>query len=181
MEAQTLYQEAIKFATAKHLEKSQKVPGTDLPYVVHLSNVAMEIIIASFNSDNFNLGFAIQVALLHDTIEDTATDYAELENKFGVEIAKAVSALTKNSELPKEQQMQDCLTRIKKLQSEVWAVKLADRITNLQPPPPNWSEEKKIKYQKEARIILSELKDGNDFLVRRMEKKIEEYGNYIYS
>lgn len=43
-------------------------PGTNLPYVVHLSNVAMEIIIASFNSDNFSLGLAVQVALLHDTI-----------------------------------------------------------------------------------------------------------------
>ncbi len=179
MEAQKLYQEAIKFATAKHLEKEQKVPGTDLPYVVHLSNVAMEIIIASCHSDNFNLGFAIQVALLHDTIEDTSTDFGELEYKFGVEIAKAVSALTKNKDLPKEQQMQDCLTRIKKLETEVWAVKLADRITNLQPPPPNWSEEKKIKYQNEARIILSELKDGNKFLAKRLEAKIEEYGNYI--
>src|ERR1017187_6386526 len=107
METQTLYQEAIKFATAKHLEQEQKVPGTDLPYVVHLSNVAMEIIIASFNSNNFNVGFAVQVALLHDTIEDTSTDFGELENKFGVEIAKAVSALTKNKELPKKQQMQD--------------------------------------------------------------------------
>ena len=44
MEIQTLYQEAIKFATAKHLEENQKLPGTDLPYVVHLSNVAMEIL-----------------------------------------------------------------------------------------------------------------------------------------
>src|ERR1019366_7794812 len=130
MEVQKLYQEAIKFATAKHLEKEQKVPGTDLPYVVHLSNVAMEIIIAAFNSDKFNLGFAVQVALLHDTIEDTSTDFEELENKFGVDIANAVLSLTKNSELPKEEQMQDCLTRIKKLQTEVWAIKLADRITN---------------------------------------------------
>src|SRR5688500_8913342 len=110
METQALYQTAIKFATAKHLEQGQKVPGTELPYVVHLSNVAMEIIIASFNSNNFNLSFAVQVALLHDTIEDTSTNFAELENMFGVEIAKAVSALTKNSELPKEQQMQDSLT-----------------------------------------------------------------------
>lgn len=179
METQKLYQEAIKFATAKHLEKEQKVPGTDLPYVVHLSNVAMEIIIACYNSDNFNLDFAVQVALLHDTIEDTSTSIKELENKFGVEIAKAVSALTKNSELSKEQQMQDSLTRIKKLQPEVWAVKLADRITNLQPPPPYWSDEKKIKYQNEARLILSELKDGNSFLAKRLEAKIEEYENYI--
>lgn len=179
MEAQTLYQEAIKFATAKHLENDQKIPGTDLPYVVHLSNVAMEILIASLNTTNFNLGFAVQIALLHDTIEDTSTNFEELENKFGLEIAKAVSALTKNSELPKEQQMPDSLARIKQLQSEVWAIKLADRITNLQQPPAHWDIAKKLKYQQEARTILTELNNGNEFLARRLEKKIEEYGNYL--
>lgn len=179
MEAQTLYQEAIKFATAKHMEKEQKVPGTDLPYVVHLSNVAMEIIIAASYSDNFNLDFAVQVALLHDTIEDTSTKIEELENKFGVDIANAVFALTKNSELPKDMQMQDSLTKIKNLQAEVWAVKLADRITNLQPPPPNWDTQKKVKYQTEAKTILKELKEGNKFLAKRLEAKIVEYRNYI--
>lgn len=179
MMVQQLYQEAIKFATSKHMIKGQKVPGTDLPYVVHLSNVAMEIIIASFNSDNFNLAFAVQVALLHDTIEDTSTDFTELEYKFGIEIANAVSALTKNEMLPKEQQMHDSLNRIKQLQAEVWAVKLADRITNLQPPPPNWNSEKKLNYQMEARIILRELKEGNNYLAKRLEAKIEEYGSYI--
>ncbi len=179
MKEQTLYQEAIKFAAAKHAEKEQKVPGTNLPYVVHLSNVAMEILIAALNSDNFELGFAVQVALLHDTMEDTATDFGELKERFGVEITKAVSALTKDKSLPKEEQMKDSLTRIKKLQSEVWAIKLADRITNLQPPPPHWDNSKKVKYQEEARIILGELKKGNEFLARRLEAKIVEYGDYI--
>ena len=178
MEIQSLYQETIIFATAKHLEKEQKVPGTNMPYVVHLSNVAMEIIIASFNTDNFNLNFAIRVALLHDTIEDTATTFEELENKFGIEIATAVSALSKNSELKKEQQMQNSLMNIKKLQKEVWAVKLADRITNLQPPPSIWDAKKIMKYLDESRIILSELRDGNRFLASRLEAKIEEYKNY---
>lgn len=139
----------------------------------------MEIIIASSKTINFYLGFAVQIALLHDTIEDLTTDFEELENKFGIEIAKAVFALTKNSELTKEQQMHDSLARIKKLQLEVWAVKLADRITNLQQPPPNWDNAKKIKYQQEARTILNELKYGNDFLAKRLEAKIEEYGNYL--
>jgi len=179
MDAQTLYQEALKFAAAKHTEKGQKVPGTELPYVVHLSNVAMEIIMASADTGNFDLGFAVQVALLHDTMEDTSTSFSELEHGFGVEIAKAVSSLTKNKELPQELRLMDCLTRIKKLPAEVWAIKLADRITNLQPPPPDWDREKRIKYQKEARIILDELKDGNIFLARRLEAKIGEYGNYI--
>ena len=179
MNTQTLYQEAIKFATAKHLEQNQNVPGTNLPYVVHLSNVAMEIMIASVNSDNFNLALAVQAALLHDTIEDTATDFAELESKFGIEVATAVSALTKNNDLPKEQSMVDSLARIKKMSYEVWAVKLADRITNLQPPPAHWNNEKKIAYREEAKLILNELKDGNDYLAKRLETKIEEYQVYI--
>ena len=179
MEIQTLYQQAIKFASAKHLEKGQKVPGTNLPYDVHISNVAMEVLIAGFNTPNFDLGFAVQVALLHDTIEDTATDFEELNSKFGFEVAKAVSALSKNETLPKEQRMKDCLIRIKKLQPEVWAIKLADRITNLQPPPPDWGKEKRIKYQEEARLILSELGSGNEYLAKRLEAKIEQYGSYI--
>src|SRR5690606_33419343 len=87
----------------------------------------MEILIASLYTTNFDIGFAVQIALLHDTIEDTSTNFEELENKFGIEIAKAVLALTKNSALPKDEQMQDSLMRIKKLKPEVWAIKLADR------------------------------------------------------
>jgi guanosine-3',5'-bis(diphosphate) 3'-pyrophosphohydrolase len=179
MITQTLYQEAIKFAAAKHQNMEQNVPGTDLPYVVHLSNVAMEILIAGSNTPDFNLGFAVQVALLHDTIEDTATDFQEIENKFGMEIAKAVSALSKNKSLPKDRQMQDSLNRIKALQKEVWSVKLADRITNLQPPPSHWNNAKKLKYQQEAQTILNELKNGNDYLAKRLEAKIEEYNKYL--
>ena len=179
MHTQSLYQKAIKFAAAKHAEQNQTVPGTNLPYVVHLSNVAMEILMASFNSDNFDTDFAVQVALLHDTLEDTSTTLNELEREFGTDIAKAVEALTKNNSLPKEQQMNDSLKRIKLLSPEVWAVKLADRITNLQPPPLHWDKDRKIRYREEAGLILSELKDGNEFLAKRLEKKIEEYGGYI--
>jgi (p)ppGpp synthase/HD superfamily hydrolase len=39
--------------------------------------------------------------------------------------------------------MLDSLNRTKQLQKEVWAVKLADRITNLQTPPTHWDTVKK--------------------------------------
>lgn len=113
MDTQSIYQDVIKFAMAKHIAMRQSVPGTDLPYVVHLSNVAMEVIMASFHTPDFNLGFAIQVALLHDTIEDTATTFDELKVRFGVDVAMAVSALSKNQDLPKEDQMMGSLSRIK--------------------------------------------------------------------
>lgn len=48
--------------------------------------------------------------------------------------------------------------------------------TNIQPPPPHWSKERKINYREEARLIVSELRDGNEYLARRLEEKIEEYG-----
>ena len=57
--------------------------------------------------------------------------------------------------------MKDCLMRIKLQPVAIWAVKLSDRITNLQPPPLTWNEQKKIRYQEEARTILRELKEGN--------------------
>jgi guanosine-3',5'-bis(diphosphate) 3'-pyrophosphohydrolase len=179
MDVQSLYQEAIKFATLKHLEQNQTVPGTNMPYMVHLSNVAMEILMAAQNSTDFNLEFSIQVALLHDTLEDTSTTLQELESKFTYEIAEGVLALTKNEELPKSERMPDSLIRIKKLQKEVWAVKLADRITNLQTPPNDWDNPKKIKYKQEAIEIMQTLKGANSYLEKRLESKIEVYEKYI--
>ena len=177
MNTQTLYQKAIKFAGEKH--KDQLVPGSKSNYVLHLSNVAMEILIASHNTPDFDINFSVQVALLHDSLEDTDTTFNELKLNFGIEVAKAVLALTKNKGLPKEQQMQDSLNRITELQPEVWAVKLADRITNLQPPPSHWNTNKKQKYLDQAKLILIELKEGNDYLAKRLKTKIKEYGKEI--
>ena len=176
-EVQTLYQEAIKFASLKHQDKNQKVKGTELPYVVHLSNVAMEILVAASHTRDFNLTYAIQVALLHDTIEDTETTFEEVKEGFGEDIAIAVQALSKDDKLPKDKQIPDSLTRIKKLPKVVWAVKLADRITNLQPPPSTWSDDKNLEYAKDAQVILDELRDANQYLAERLEAKISEYRN----
>src|SRR5436309_6604905 len=41
----------------------------------------------------------IAAALLHDTIEDTETTHAEIEEKFGKEIASLVDGLTKIAKL----------------------------------------------------------------------------------
>lgn len=155
VDTQSRYQKAIRFAGEKL--KDQLVPGSKSNYVMHLSNVAMEILIASYNTNRFDTNFAVQVALLHDIIEDTETTFNELESNFGQAIAEVVLTLTKNKDLPKEQQIQDSLNRIKVLQPEVWAVKLADRITNLQPPPAYWNSEKRKNYLDQAKLILKEL------------------------
>lgn len=173
---QTPFQKALAFAATKHTD--QKVPGTELPYVCHLSNVAMEVFVAALNTNDFDVSLAVQVALLHDTLEDTATTFDELADIFGKEVADGVSALTKDKNLPKGQRMQDSLERVRKQTREIWAVKMADRITNLQPPPKHWNLEKKGDYLEEARVIHGSLKDGNKYLAEQLRLKIEEYGAY---
>jgi guanosine-3',5'-bis(diphosphate) 3'-pyrophosphohydrolase len=177
METQTLYQKAVVFAALKH--SGMKVKGLDVPYLVHVCNVTMEILIAGPLTIDFNPGLAVQVALLHDTIEDTETTFEELHRTFGIDVANGVLALSKIAFLPRGDQMRDCLMRIKNQPKEIWAVKLADRITNLQEPPVDWDTAKREEYLREARLIYDELKEGNEYLAERLEKLMENYIRYI--
>ena len=177
MSVQSHYQKAIKFAGEKHGD--QKIPGTQTSYMVHLSNVAMEIMIAANHTSNFDLSFALQVALLHDVLEDTAVNFKELELEFGSEIAEAVLALSKDETLEAAAQIPDSLKRIQSHAKEVWAVKLSDRISNMQEPPAHWDQAKIIAYQKMARLILATLKGGNAYLEKRLDEKILAYNEFI--
>lgn len=178
MELQSSYQKAISFAAKKHA--GQTITGTDTPYLVHVCNVAMEILIAGQNTaGNFDTTQAVQVALLHDTIEDTDTTYEELKSTFDQAIADGVSALTKNDQLPKADQMDDSLKRIKILPKEIWAVKLADRITNLQKPPSLWNTLKRSSYLEESTAIASHLEGGNPYLEARIKELMEAYKSFL--
>lgn len=175
---QELYQAAFKFAGEKH--KNQKVPGTNANYLLHIGNVAMEILVAYANGANFDVNYAVQVAILHDTIEDTNTTFEEVATVFNKSIADGVLALTKNEKLPtKKERMLDSLERINQLNKEVGIVKLADRITNLQKPPAHWSKEKCLTYLEEAKVISSALSEKNEYLNKRLLRKISEYSELI--
>ena len=118
----------------------------------------------------------VACALLHDTLEDTATTFADLEQSFGSEIARGVLALTKDKKLPgKEAQMQESLACILEQPREVWMVKLADRITNLQPPPAYWDVEKIQRYRAEAVHIMETLAEASPYLSGRLREKIDRY------
>lgn len=178
MRTQEIYQKAMKFAGEHHY--AQKVPGTKANYLLHISNVAMEILMAFANDRNFDVDFALQVAILHDTIEDTSAGYDQLAAEFGEKVAEAVQALTKDNGIAsRREKMEDSLRRINLLQKEVGMVKLADRITNLQQPPDSWSGEKIADYQAEAEVISEALQGKNEYLNQRLDQKIREYGRYI--
>jgi (p)ppGpp synthase/HD superfamily hydrolase len=176
MYAPELYVDALRFAADRH--HGQIVTGTGLPYLVHVVSVAAEVI-AALGRERFAApDLAVQCALLHDTLEDTATTEVELTAHFGGAVTAGVRALTKDAALPKAARMGDSLRRIQAQPHEVWIVKLADRITNLAPPPDSWSREKRVAYGEEAGEILRALAPASLYLADRLAARITDYGVY---
>ena len=52
---------------------------------------------------------------------------------------------------------------------------MADRITNLQPPPRQWTPGKINRYREEASEIHRVLKGGSRCLAARLQEKIDRY------
>lgn len=173
--SQDIYVQTHKFAAQAHL--GQIITGTQIPYIAHLGFVAMEVIAAVGTDNQYDGNFAVQCALLHDTIEDTAVSYAQICEKFGQKVADGVQALTKDESLPKEQQIAESLQRIKQQPREVWLVKLADRISNLQPPPAHWTQDKIDLYRQDAMLIYEKLKSAHEGLGARLFNKASNYGS----
>ncbi|MBR8838857.1 MAG: bifunctional (p)ppGpp synthetase/guanosine-3',5'-bis(diphosphate) 3'-pyrophosphohydrolase [Stigonema ocellatum SAG 48.90 = DSM 106950] len=174
--SQESYIKAYRFAAHAHL--GQKVPGTEIPYIMHLSFVSMEVIAALNLEQEHDGELAVQCAILHDTIEDTKVTFEQVKDEFGDRIANGILALTKDEKLAKPLQIPDSLRRIKEQVQEIWMVKLADRISNLQPPPHDWTQEKISRYREESIEIYEDLKDASPFLASRLESKIENYKNF---
>lgn len=171
-------QKAMKFAGEQHC--NQILPGTKANYLLHISNVLMEVLVAYQELPDFNIDLAAQIAVLHDVIEDGDVTPDEMARLFGEDVTEGVIALTKNESLPsKPEQMQDSLDRINRQSREVGIVKLADRITNLQQPPSSWTIEKKLYYIKEANQIANAMVGKHAYLENRIKEKIREYENYI--
>ncbi len=168
------YIKAYKFAAAAH--HGQTVPGPQgLPYIMHLSFVSMEVIASLAEERGRDENLAVQCALLHDILEDTPITYAQVVEQFGPAVADGVLALTKDATLPKAEQMADSLRRIRQQPPEIGMVKLADRITNLQAPPPHWTAEKITSYREEAIAIHNALQEASPYLATRLCDKVKAY------
>lgn len=168
---------ALRFAAAAH--RGQTVPGSELPYLVHVTTVAAEVIAALAFEHHHDPDVAVLCALLHDTVEDTPATLADIEARFGPAVAAGVAALSKDATLPKAERMADSLARIRREPHAVWLVKLADRITNLAPPPAHWPKAKRAAYREEAMRIGEALGEASPYLAGRLAEKIDAYAAYV--
>jgi (p)ppGpp synthase/HD superfamily hydrolase len=177
-----IFATAWNFATRYHADQTYGGPeeGQHIDYLNHVGNVAMEVVWALPTAPAADGNLAIQCALLHDVIEDTAATYELVLQHFGQAVAAGVLALTKDATLPtKAEQMADSLHRIRQQPPEVWLVKMADRITNLQQPPYYWDQNKIAAYRQEAITIYEALHPANEALANRLYEKIERYKDFL--
>lgn len=116
---------AASFAARKH--RGQTRADNQTPYFSHVARVTL-ILSHVFGVEDEDVLIA---ALLHDTLEDTATDYDEIEAAFGQRVATYVVLLTKNVMLPKKAREEDYAKRLGSAPEPVMIAKMADLYDNL--------------------------------------------------
>lgn len=121
----TLWQAAAAYASFKHRHQLRKDQKT--PYISHPFRVAMTIRQVFDCADPEILA----AALMHDLIEDTTTDYEDIERKFGTPVADLVAAMTKNMALPEDRRETEYEQALAKADWRARLLKLGDTFDNL--------------------------------------------------
>src|SRR3954451_2356983 len=109
--------EAASFASRAHQGQNRKDGVT--PYASHPFRVCL-IVRDLFGHDDPRM---LITALLHDVIEDTTTDYDDIEEQHGGEIATWVGYLTKDKRLPDERREQAYIQGLKETPWQVQVCK----------------------------------------------------------
>jgi guanosine-3',5'-bis(diphosphate) 3'-pyrophosphohydrolase len=116
---------AASFAARAHHGHLRRDKQT--PYVSHVFRVCM-IVRDLFGFDDPRM---LCAALLHDTVEDTTTDFDDLAERFSPEVAEWVALLTKDKRLKDKEREADYIRRLQEAPWQVKACKLADVYDNL--------------------------------------------------
>jgi guanosine-3',5'-bis(diphosphate) 3'-pyrophosphohydrolase len=117
--------EAVAFAARAHKNQFRKDKVT--PYFSHPVRVCL-VVRQVFGFDDPAM---LAAALLHDTIEDTATDCDEIIEGFGPVVAKWVAALSKDMRMPHDVREADYARALAEADWQVKVLKLADLYDNL--------------------------------------------------
>jgi (p)ppGpp synthase/HD superfamily hydrolase len=130
-----LIQKALEVAFECH--KNQKRKGNNVPYMVHILDVAKLLLSESSASEK-----AVIAGILHDTLEDTTYTAEKLKNDFGPEILELVLFATesdKDSTTSKEQKRltwkqrkQHTIDACQTATNDQLLILLADKLSNLQ-------------------------------------------------
>ena len=148
---------AMSFAAQKHKDQRRKDDAAS-PYINH----PVALVDVLVNEAGVTDLPTLVAALLHDTIEDTATTAAEIEDLFDAVIRSIVEEVSDDKSLGRPACKQAQIDKAPFLSTEARAVKLADKICNLRDvaenPPRGWALERRQAYFDWAKQVVDGLR-----------------------
>jgi GTP diphosphokinase / guanosine-3',5'-bis(diphosphate) 3'-diphosphatase len=147
---------AAAFAAERH--RNQRRKGKEaFPYINH--PIALATMLAEVGERD---PAVLMAALLHDTVEDTATTFRQLEQSFGADVAAIVREVTDDKQLPRAERKRLQIEHAGDLSRRAKLVKLADKICNLRDisssPPVGWSPARRREYFDWARQVVDRMR-----------------------
>ena len=150
MSHKPLWHEAAALAARVHENQYRKDGET--PYDAHPARVAMIIAVQFGFTDEAILA----AAYLHDVIEDSGTDYDDIEETFGKDVADYVAAMSKDARLVEAEREQ---AYDEQLAAGPWQgrlIKLADVYDNLIDARTDWGRRKIIERAERALTLAAD-------------------------
>ncbi len=165
--------EAADFAARKHTNQRRKGVD-DIPYINHPLEVACLLAVTGGVTDEE----VLSAAILHDTIEDTATTEEEIAARFGNRVLDYVKEVSDNKLLSKQERKHLQVVHAGTLSQGARLIKLGDKISNLRSlisgPPPSWGADRKIEYFQWAFHVVEGLRNTNEALELLFLKEYRE-------
>ena len=163
---------AMDFAARKHSHQTSK-NAKATPYINHPIKVAEHLARVGGITDED----VLIAALLHDTIEDTKTTKAEIEDIFGSRIAHIVAECTDDKSLEKAERKRLQIVNAPHKSPEAKCVKIADKTCNLASilvdPPRDWSIQRQREYFQWAEQVVAGLLGINERLDQCVKETLQ--------
>ena len=160
--------DAIDLAVSAHNGQMRR-SGEE--YVCHPLHVACILVEIGMDSD------AVVAALLHDVVEDTDIELAEISRRFGADVASLVDGVTKITQMSfstrEEQQAENVRKMLLAMSKDVrvMIIKLADRLHNMRTSD-GWDPQKQRDKAKETMDIYAPL--AHRLGIRTIKEELED-------
>lgn len=161
---------AIAYATDKH--KYQRRKSDHTPYITHPVRV-MEILVDHGIVDSITL----QVAVLHDVVEDTDATLSDIRERFGPIVSSIVNEVSDDKFVPKADRKRMQITKVQEGSYWCKVVKMADKVDNCRDivrigPPVHWTGEYTQGYIAWCFCVVEVARDACPSLAKTFENDV---------
>jgi GTP diphosphokinase / guanosine-3',5'-bis(diphosphate) 3'-diphosphatase len=163
---------ALRFSAEKH--KLQRRKGTaGIPYINHPIEVAC-LILDQLESPSEDL---LVAALLHDTLEDTATNEEEIEILFGRNVLAIVEEVTDDMRLSSADRKKYQILKAGTLSFEARCIKIADKTCNINDmlfTRIHWTRRRKIAYIQWSIKVINQIRSTHPRLIEAFDSMVKQ-------